>query len=121
MKRLSDFRELTDFFFEQEVADLDTELIVNKKMKIEALTDAKLSLEVALEVLSKEIDTESMEKVKNTFIEEIKSRKMKNGQVLWPVRVALSMQQFSPGALELIHIFGKEKSIQRIQKVLKQI
>jgi glutamyl/glutaminyl-tRNA synthetase len=46
---------------------------------------------------------------------------MKNGQVLWPVRVALSMQQFSPWALELVYIFGREKSIQRISKVLKQM
>ena len=46
---------------------------------------------------------------------------MKNGQVLWPVRVALSMEQFSPGALELIFILGREKSIERIEKVLNQI
>lgn len=46
---------------------------------------------------------------------------MKNGQVLWPVRVALSGEEFSPGALELIFILGREKSIQRVQKVLSLI
>jgi len=121
MKKMQDFKELTEFFFE-DVADLDTELIVNKKMKIETLSDVKKSLQAAIEILEKEtFSDESVELIKNTFIEGIQNREMKNWQVLWPVRVALSMQQFSPGWLELIYIFWKEKSIQRIQKVLKQI
>ncbi|MCD5375146.1 glutamate--tRNA ligase [Candidatus Gracilibacteria bacterium] len=121
MKKLEDFKTLTQFFF-TDVADLDPELIVNKKMKIESLTDVKTSLTVALEILENvENKLESIDEIKNTFIDEIKNREMKNGQVLWPVRVALSMQQFSPGGLELIYIFGREKSIQRITKVLKQI
>jgi glutamyl/glutaminyl-tRNA synthetase len=44
---------------------------------------------------------------------------MKNGQVLWPVRVALSGEKFSPWALELIYILWKEKSIERLEKSLK--
>lgn len=120
MKRLSDFRELTEFFFE-DLADLDTELIVNAKMKVDTLADAKTSLEVALWILQKDFNDTNMQEIKDVFIEEIKANDMKNGQVLWPVRVALSMQQFSPGALELIYIFGKEKSIERIQKILKQL
>jgi hypothetical protein len=46
---------------------------------------------------------------------------MKNGQVLWPVRCALSWEQFSPGALELIYILWIDKSITRIEKVLKSL
>jgi hypothetical protein len=29
-------------------------------------------------------------------VEEIKKAEMKNGQVLWPIRVALSGEEFSP-------------------------
>jgi hypothetical protein len=43
---------------------------------------------------------------------------MKNGQVLWPVRVPLSWEQFSIWALELIYILGNKKSIERIEKIL---
>jgi glutamyl/glutaminyl-tRNA synthetase len=46
---------------------------------------------------------------------------MKNGQVLWPARCALSWERFSPGALEMIYILGIKKSIERIEKVLKNI
>ena len=121
MKKLWDFKELTEFFFE-DLKDLDTDLIVNQKMKIESLADVKKALWVALNVLeNREYSLESIDDIKTAFIDEIKKAEMKNGQVLWPTRVALSMEQFSPGALELVFIFGREKSIERIQKTLKQI
>jgi glutamyl/glutaminyl-tRNA synthetase len=46
---------------------------------------------------------------------------MKNGQVLWPVRVALSGEEFSPWALELVYILGVEKSLERLKKSLTHL
>ena len=121
LKKLADFKELTEYFYE-DIWELDIELIVNKKMKVENIADAKKTLQKTLEILeNKNLDIENPENIKQIFLEEIQKAEMKNGQVLWPARVALSMQKFSPWALELIYIFGKEKSIQRIQKVLKQL
>ena len=57
----------------------------------------------------------------NLFVSAIKEAGMKNGQVLWPARVALSGEEFSPGTLELIYLLGKEKSLERIDKVLKNL
>lgn len=121
LKKLWDYKDLTFFFYESP-AELDTALIVNKKMKVESLSDVKQSLVVALGILENISEEEiNLEDIKAAFLNGISKNEMKNGQVLWPVRVALSMQQFSPGAIELIYIFGKEKSMQRIQKILKQI
>ena len=121
LKKLSDFKELTQYFY-QDLSELDTELIVNKKMKIENLADVKKALMLSLDILNTEtLDVENPENIKEVFLTEISNAGMKNWQVLWPLRVALCMQQFSPWALELIHIFGREKSIWRIQKTLKQI
>ena len=40
---------------------------------------------------------------------------MKNGQVLWPMRVALSGKETTPGgAFELADILGKKRSLERI-------
>jgi hypothetical protein len=44
---------------------------------------------------------------------------MKNWQVLWPTRFALSWEEFSVWALELIYILWNKKSIERLEKVLK--
>lgn len=46
---------------------------------------------------------------------------MKNGQVLWPLRIALSGEEFSPGAFELVHILGLDVSRQRVQAMLEKI
>lgn len=91
-------------------------------MKLESLEDVKVSLELALDILQNSlVDTENPESIKEVFVQAIQEAGMKNGQVLWPVRVALSMEQFSPGGLELIYILWREKSMERITKVLNQI
>ncbi len=121
LRRLSEFRELTDFFFENPT-DTDTELLINPKMKIPDLATVRKWLELTKVILEKQKSNfESIDQIKEVFIAEIKAAEMKNGQVLWPVRVALSMKKFSPGALELLYILWREKSIERISKVLKDI
>lgn len=75
-------------------------------MKISSLSEARESLEFAYNILKLEsYDISDIESIKNIFISKISEAGKKNGQVLWPVRVALSGEQFSPGALELIFIF----------------
>ena len=42
-------------------------------------------------------------------------KEMKNGQILWPARVALSGKDVTPGgAIELAVILGREESLRRI-------
>lgn len=42
---------------------------------------------------------------------------VKNGYLLWPVRVAVSGKQFTPGGgIEICAILGKEESLNRIRK-----
>lgn len=120
---LKDYKELTTFFYNDfEVTQKIKELLVNPKMKIEDIEVVKKWLEIALNVLQNQTwEFESIDQIKNIFVEKIQSAWMKNGQVLWPVRVALSWEEFSPWALELIFILWREKSIQRIQKLLNLI
>ena len=47
---------------------------------------------------------------------------VKNGYLLWPMRVALSGKQFTPGGgIELAAILGREKSIARIKAALERL
>lgn len=119
MKKFADFKELTKFFYEDNF-DFDTHLFLNQKMKIESFDIVKKSLQLALEILgAKNENFSSVDEIKEIFINAIKEAEMKNGQVLWPVRVALSWEEFSPWALELIYILGIKKSRQRIEKILE--
>lgn len=96
MKKFSEFEELTTFFYNDDIL-VDTEILLNPKMKVPDLESAKASLQVTLDILNKRnTEYESVDEVKQEFIEAIKAAEMKNGQVLWPARVATSGEQFSP-------------------------
>lgn len=119
LRKLSDFRTLTGFFYSE--AKINTNLCLNPKMKIEDFDTVKKWLEIAKGILTAHANFQSIDEIKNIFVEKISEAWMKNGQVLWPVRVALSWEEFSPGALELIYILGNKKSSERIEKLLKEI
>ena len=119
LRTFEEYKDLTHFFYSH--AKINTDLLVNEKMKILTLQDAKESLEFTLSILDEIQDKSSIDEIKEIFIPKIKEAGKKNGQVLWPVRVALSGEPFSPGAFEMISILWNEMSRDRIQKVLDNI
>ena len=46
---------------------------------------------------------------------------VKNGQVLWPLRVALSNEEYSPGGFEMARILGKEATLKRLKRALDKL
>jgi glutamyl-tRNA synthetase len=119
IKHFSEYKNFTNFFYEDSKIP-EKDIILNEKMNITDLNIVKKALNISLDILkTKWNDFESIEQIKDIFTEKIKEVWMKNGQVLWPVRCVLSWEQFSPWALELIFILWTDKSISRIEKVLK--
>jgi len=51
----------------------------------------------------------------------IKKNNYSNGYILWPLRVALSGQQNSPGIFEIASVLGKEESLRRIGVALEKM
>ena len=96
LKRLEEFKDLS-FFFYEDIGEPALGLLVNPKMKIESLSEVKKFLEFGLSVLTDKItSTDDIENLKNTYISQIADAGYKNGQILWPLRIALSNQEFSP-------------------------
>ncbi len=62
------------------------------------------------------VDTESIKSLIFDYATE-KGR----GNVLWPLRVALSGKEKSPDPFTLIHVLGKQETLVRIGKAMKQI
>jgi hypothetical protein len=90
MKRLAEYEELTHFFY-HEKESFDTAIFLNPKMKISELSEARESLDFAYEILKNEdYNDDDIESIKNIFITKISEAGKKNGQILWPLRVALS-------------------------------
>lgn len=110
-EKLSDIPEQIDFI--DELPDYDIELYTHKKMK----TNAENSLEALKEALTvlEEIDNWTVENIHDRLIELVQKLELKNGRILWPVRVAVSGKAFTPGGgVELAHILGKEETLRRI-------
>lgn len=109
----TDIPEQVDFI--DELPKYSTELYVHKKMKTNV--DTSLSaLEAALPVLEA-LENWDVDAIHTVLFELIAELGVKNGHVLWPLRVATSGKQFTPGGgIELLAILGKEESLSRVKK-----
>lgn len=119
MKTLQDAVPLLQALLAENL-DYDTALFKNDKMKVDTAM-AILALEKAIPVIENLSDYPTEEEAKQSFTALIAQWGVKNGQVLWPVRVALTNEAFSPGVFELLHILGKERCIQRIREALESL
>lgn len=100
----------TNFVFE--VPSYESELLVWKKATPQS---AKQALEWLHEVLYN-INEENYRatEIEEILKESIKSSGMHRGEVLWPLRVALTGKKFSPSPFEALELLGKAESLQRI-------
>lgn len=60
-------------------------------------------------------------KLEITIKEEITKQGWGTGECLWPLRVALSAKESSPGPFELLWALGKEESLKRIEHAIKKL
>lgn len=106
--------------FIDSLPEYDNSLYEHKKMKTDAGT-AKEALSAALPVLEG-LDNWTVEGIHDAMFGLIEKLGVKNGRMLWPLRVALSGVPVSPGGgIELAAILGKDESIERIKKGLAQL
>lgn len=109
---LSDITEQVDFF--DELLEYDVNMYVHKKMKT-TLENSMQNLEKILQDLES-LTSWDFESLQNVCTAKIQELGIKNGQLLWPLRTALSGKQFTPGgAYEIAEILGKDESIKRIR------
>ena len=113
-----DIPALIDFF--EAVPEYDVSMYTHKKMKTNP--------EISLEVLKKVIPVlEGFDNYTNDALYELlcgfaKENGYKNGQILWPVRTALSGKQMTPaGATEILEVLGKEESMKRLHTAVEKL
>lgn len=118
LETLNDIPGLVAFF--KELPEYGTELYTHKKMKTNDEI-ALSSLEAALPVLEAMEDWNT-DAIHDTLMALVGELGIKNGQLLWPVRTALSGEPTSPGgAMELADILGKEESLRRIRVGIEKL
>lgn len=107
-----------DFF--EKLPDYDVNMYVHKKMKTD-LTNSAANLKLAYDAL-KSLSVWNEENIDAALKGIVQKLGAKNGQVLWPVRTALSGKQFTPGgAIEIAGVLGREESLRRIEIGLNKL
>lgn len=100
--------------FLEKLPDYDKSMYEHKKMKT-TLENSLENLKAALPVLEnlRQWDAQSLHDALMEFIQKLG---VKNSQMLWPIRTALSGKDVTPGgAMELAAILGRDESLRRIK------
>ena len=109
--------ELIAYLFEN--SELDQSLLQNPKMGVDSKEKALESLKFAAEIIKELPENPDLNEVKDAFLTKIKAAGRKNGEILWPLRAALSHREFSVGAFESLWVLGKAESTKRLAEILK--
>lgn len=109
--KLTEIKDLTSYFFNDDLK-YKAELLVWKKSTPEETKENLKLLSEKLETIS-EWTKDNLEK---EIIPWIKEQGKGNGDILWPMRAALTGEEKSPSPFEVADVFGKEKSLKRLQK-----
>jgi len=115
---LKDIPLAVGFFFADELM-YESEMLVWKKDTREGSKEKLMKLAETLETFSiEEWTKEILEQKVQSWIQE---NNLGVGDVLWPMRVALSGQKNSPGPFEIAEVLGKEKTILRLRKASQML
>lgn len=118
IETFNDIASQTDFL--EKMPEYGLELYTNKKMKTDVEV-AKKTLALALTDLQKVSDWKN-----DVLFESLKelavANELKNGQILYPLRIALSGKETtSGGATEIAAILGKNETISRIEQAIQKL
>jgi len=116
LKFTTDVSEMIRFLF-QEIDHYNVEDAVPKKMELGQIPEV---LAEAAAIL-KDFSSRTQEENEQAFYNKSQEMSLKMGQIMQPVRVAVTGSSISPPLFESIGLLGVEKSIQRINALREQI
>ena len=115
MRRLNEFPDLAGFFFD--LPDYPVLILNWQKTNAATTLDNLKAVAEALRAVPKEDFSKKTFESSLMLLADARGR----GEIFWPLRVALSGREASPGPLDILEILGKEESLQRIQAAIKKL
>lgn len=118
LKMLSEVGELIDFLFVEELS-YPAKMLVWKKSTPEETKKNLKEIYKQLEIIPKDNWTD--DSIEEGIVNYVKSKEAKVGDYLWPMRVALTGRERSPGPFEVAEVLGKEESLARIKQGIDKL
>ena len=116
LKKLTDITELTSFFFTDQL-EYEASLLVWKKSTPELTKQSLQKLVALLETL----EDWTASNLETAVLGWIQSEGLQNGDILWPMRAALSGKKASPPPFAISGVLGKAKTLQRLTAALARL
>lgn len=121
INKLEDLITSSDFFFKKDLNYLP-ELLIWKNMNNEELINSlKNSLSVIQDINESVFNKVYLQTIFTEIISKNSDYVLDRGKILWPLRVALSGKQSSPGPFEIAEVLGKKETVNRLKKALQII
>ncbi|MDO4515842.1 MAG: glutamate--tRNA ligase [Bacillota bacterium] len=115
---LTEIPAMVDFF--DALPEYANDLYSHKKMKTNPENSLE-ALQMVIPVFEAMTDW-TFEGIHQALIDLAAEKELKNGRIMWPVRVAVSGKPTTPGgAVELCHILGKEETLRRLRAGIQQL
>lgn len=119
--RLTKFSEIPDLLsFFRELPDYPADFFVNKKSKTN-LENSPEMLKAAIEVLE-QLHGWELDSIHTALIDLAQRLGVKNGTLLWPVRIAAAGTLVTPGgAMEILTLLDREEALRRLKAGLEKL
>ncbi len=118
--RITKFREIPALLsFFKELPEYPVEFFTNKKSKTDSENSPQM-LREAIEVLE-QLPNWELTAIHDCLIGLAERLEVKNGTLLWPVRIAAAGTLVTPGgAMEILTLLGKEEALRRLKAGLEK-
>ena len=106
--------------FLAEMPEFDEAIYTHKKMKTnpEVALNALKAVKPVLESIENWTEAELHDRV----MEFIPTTGLKNGQMLWPLRIAISGREYTPGgAFEVAYLLGRDETLKRLDASIARL
>ena len=120
ISKMSDIQDSIKFLMD--MPDFDAELFVNKRNKVTVEKSIEI-LEPAIEMLKAINEADwTVENLNEKIAAFTEGTGLKVGTVMWPLRIATSMQKVTPGGVtEILYLLGRKNSLERMQKSIDNL
>ncbi|MDP1689260.1 MAG: glutamate--tRNA ligase [bacterium] len=115
MKTLNDFFELADFFFN--LPEYASELLIWKNVPKEKIKENLVKISEILKKQDNSLFSVSDLEIALTPL----TKEAGKGEILWPMRAALSGKRESPSPYEIAEVLGKEETVRRLEIGAKKL
>ena len=115
---LKDIPDMVSFL--AEMPEFDPAIYTHKKMK----TNPEIALQAlkAVRPMLETIDPWTEQQLHDKVMEFIPITGLKNGQMLWPLRIAISGRESTPGgAFEIAYLLGREETLKRLDDSIARL